>query len=390
MMLDLVTPPDSVGRDIGRWKARRNRLDGSIEMISLLPGPVEVAEPVANAFRLRPVSHRGPEFVATFERVRTRLTELVGGLEVGIFAGGGTLANDMVLATLAADPGVGRGLILVNGEFGERLVNQARRAGLAFDAITWPWGVPWDINAVEDRLDRSPSTRWVHGVHLETSTGMLNDLPGLISRVRRREVHVCADVVSSLGAVEVDLSEVYLAASSSGKALGSFAGLALVFAGPGALDGLATDRVPACLDLNQAIRSRTSGPGTTIGSPGVVALDRALDPFARAVDRSIAFQKAADLGCRMRRGLVNLGLPPLVAERWSSPVVFTFALPEGWTGTAFSNACRAIGFEVATASPYLQARGWAQVATMGAVSVAHVDAFLTRLGRRLRRIDARG
>ena len=270
-----------------------------------------------------------------------RLGELVGGRAVGLFAGGGTLANDVVAATLAADPRAGRGLILANGEFGERLAGHARRAGLEFDSMRWPWGRPWDLDAVEEWLDRSPAIRWAWCVHLETSVGMLNDLPGLVGRLRRRGVRVCADVVSSLGAVEIDLSSIHLAAAASGKALGAYAGLGLVFAAPEACDGAATGRVPTCLDLAAALRSR--GPGSTIASPVVRALDRALDRFDSPGRRAARYRAAAALGRRLRCGLKDLGLGPIAEERWAAPVVTSFALPPGWSGAAFRDACREAG-----------------------------------------------
>lgn len=121
MALDLADPPPSFAREVARWRGHRDRLARAGRPISLLPGPVEVAPPVAAAFRAAPVSHRDPGFVATYERARARLADLAGAHAVGLFAGGGTLANDVVLATLAADPEAGRGLILANGEFGERI-----------------------------------------------------------------------------------------------------------------------------------------------------------------------------------------------------------------------------------------------------------------------------
>jgi aspartate aminotransferase-like enzyme len=383
MVLDLASPPASLGRDVRRWRARRARLRRPAGRISLLPGPVQVSATVTAAFRARPVSHRDPEFVATYERTRARLGELVGGRAVGLFAGGGTLANDVVAATLAADPRAGRGLILANGEFGERLAGHARRAGLEFDSMRWPWGRPWDLDAVEGRLDRAPSIRWTWCVHLETSVGMLNDLPGLVGRLRRRGVRVCADAVSSLWAVEIDLTSIHLAAAASGKALGAYAGLGLVFAAPEACDGAAAGRVPTCLDLAAALRSR--GPGSTVASPVVRALGRALDRFDSPDRRTARYVAAAALGRRLRCGLEDLGLGPIAEERWAAPVVTSFALPPGWSGAAFRDACREVGFEVATASHYLAARGWAQVATMGAVTAEHADDFLAGLARRLGR-----
>ena len=50
---------------------------------------------------------------------------------------------------------------------------------------------------------------WVWGVHHETSTGVLNDLSGLTKLAKKRGTRVCADCVSSIGTVDVDLSGVF-------------------------------------------------------------------------------------------------------------------------------------------------------------------------------------
>ena len=52
--------------------------------------------------------------------------------------GSGTLANDVIAGQLSllGEPG----LILSNGEFGERLMDQAWRFNLKFDSVEFPWG----------------------------------------------------------------------------------------------------------------------------------------------------------------------------------------------------------------------------------------------------------
>src|SRR5262249_8995754 len=147
-----------------------------------------------------------------------------------ILNGSGTLANECVAATLAADPRPGRGVLLINGEFGQRLARQATRFGLQPRLLSWPWGEPWDLDQVEAALAGGPPGSRVWGVHQESSTGVLNDLPGLVRVARAREVRVCVDCISSLGAVPLDLSQVYLATGATGKSLAAFAGAALIFA----------------------------------------------------------------------------------------------------------------------------------------------------------------
>ena len=58
---------------------------------------------------------------------------MVNARHVQILMGSGTLANDAVGAQLSLEKKPG--LVLSNGEFGERLIDQARRFGLTFDSF---------------------------------------------------------------------------------------------------------------------------------------------------------------------------------------------------------------------------------------------------------------
>src|SRR5262249_33972295 len=151
------------------------------EPICLLPGPVTVSRAVREAFGQPPIYHRGPEFIRRFVATRKLLGEIVGGRDVAILNGSGTLANETIAATLAAgqrqsDGRSGTGGLLINGEFGERLARQATRFGLTPRLLTWSWGEAWDLEQIDAALATEPKGSWVWGVHQESSTGVLNDL----------------------------------------------------------------------------------------------------------------------------------------------------------------------------------------------------------------------
>src|ERR1700761_6490360 len=116
------------GTGSDRWR----EAGGNCEPRSLMPGPVCIHPLVARAWASPPVSHRSPAFTESYEEVRSSLNGLVSGtgMEVTLFPGAGTLANDAVAANLKAIFGHQEGLVLSNGEFGERIANQALSAGL--------------------------------------------------------------------------------------------------------------------------------------------------------------------------------------------------------------------------------------------------------------------
>ncbi len=104
--------------------------------VNFLPGPVAVRREVRRAFEQAPESHRGNDFKKDFHASKQILCDLVHARKVELFMGSGTLANDVVAGQLSL---LGRpGLVLSNGEFGGRLVDQARRFNLKFDTLEFP------------------------------------------------------------------------------------------------------------------------------------------------------------------------------------------------------------------------------------------------------------
>src|SRR5262249_27447000 len=232
--------------------------------VRLLPGPVHLAKAVRGCMARHPLYHRSNEFVSLFEKTRAALCELTKGAQTVLLCGSGTLANDAVAMALAAESPARRGLVLVNGEFGDRLAHQAQRVGLRFRTLEWSWGTPWDLTGVARALAHDIDVRWVWGVHLESSTGVLNDLAGLTSLARCHDIDVCVDCVSSLGAVPVDLSFVHLAAASAGKSLAGVAGVAMVVVGGQSIRRVMRLQLPSYIDLAAAIQTR--GPRFTMPS----------------------------------------------------------------------------------------------------------------------------
>ena len=346
--------------------------------VCLLPGPVAIAPAVTSAFHEPLVYHRADEFLPLFERVRTRLTEMTGGTKsVALFVGSGTLANDAIAATLAADPHRGNGLVLVTGEFGGRLLKQARRWGLDPKVLTGEWGQTWDLTAVESTFRTMQPGGWVWAAHHETSTGVLNDLSALVALAKRYKMRVCLDTVSSLATVPIDLDGVYLASGASGKAVGSYAGVAFVFAEPTDLAHLDPESIPSYLDVASTLN--TVGPRFTVPSPLIRALDAALLPLSTPAKRQSRFAEIRRLGDRIRATLLAVGIVPLAPAETASPAIVTFTPPGEESAADFVAKCSSWGFQIAGQSGYLAERGLVQIAVMGHVSEEEIEPLIANL-----------
>ena len=131
--------------------------------VSFLPGPVDIATEVREAFDAKPVSHRARSFFSEFQSTKQLLCQLVNAKQVQILLGSGSLANDVVGGQLSLEQEPG--LILASGEFGERLVDHASRYGLDFEVLRLDWGEVIDPKQVRQMVARSGKIKWIWAAH---------------------------------------------------------------------------------------------------------------------------------------------------------------------------------------------------------------------------------
>lgn len=186
---------------------------------------------------------------------------------------------------------------------------------------------------------------WVWAVHCETSTGILNDIARLQSLCRQAGAKFCLDAVSSIGLVEVDLSPVFLASGVSGKGLGAFPGLAMVYHNHTIEPQ--PDALPRYLDLGYfAVRD---GVPFTISSNLLHALKAALERLD--IHARSANIRRMSRWCRDR--LAEIGLNTLAVEQHSNPAVLSVVLPPHVESDRLGEWLRGEGYLLSYASPYL-------------------------------------
>ena len=324
-------------------------------LVTYLPGPVEMDSEVRRAMRMTPVSHRGAPFIGDLTDARRALCALTGARSVQLLLGSGTLGNDAVGGQLAQLGGVG--LVLSNGEFGSRLVNHASRWGLDFIVVQAEWGSVLSRSQVEAALDGDRPIGWVWAVHCETSTGILNDLDMLRELCGERGVHLCLDCISSIGAVPLNLQEVYLATGVSGKALGAPPGIALVFHNH---DIRPSFTLPRYLDLG--LYAESDGAPFTHSSNLLRALRAAvMHVNASAIPAAAITEDSAWLRAELRAN----GFRILASDADTSPAVTTVVLPNGIASEDLGARLEEDGFAIGYRSEYLRRRNWIQICLMG-------------------------
>jgi aspartate aminotransferase-like enzyme len=334
--------------------------------IPFLPGPVQISDKVINALRMIPISHRSDQYKEKIAKAKDVLAKLVNSKYVHIFLGSGTLANDVVAGQLSLE--TGRGLILANGEFGSRLVEQANRFGLQFDVLQKDWGQAFSRDEIVSKI--SNTTGWIWAVHSETSSGMLNDL-GLLKEIsKQHQLKLCLDCISSLGAIEVDLEGVFLATGVSGKAIRALTGLSFVFHHHEVQPSLT---LPKYLDLGTYM-AKDSIPYSH-SSNLLEALLAALEDINRET-----FEKVVETHTYLKDQLKKFG-HTIISEENSSPMILTIEIPGVISSSVIGDILYNHGYLLHYESDYLQRRNWIQIACIDHYDKADLERMTNLLNR---------
>lgn len=339
------------------------------DKILLQPGPVKVNIEVEKAFNSETISHRSAKFIKLMKDTEKSLCELTNSQFAQIFMGSGTLANDHIAAQLSTIKG--KGLILHNGEFGERLVDHAKRFNLDFDTLDENWGDTFNYIDIERKINES-SYNWLWFVHCETSTGILNDIESLGKICRSSNVLLCVDCISSLGIIDTDLSGVYLASGASGKALAAYPGLSFVIYNKNIQPNTS---IPRYLDLGNFVQSE--GVPFTVSSNLLYAFNKSL----KLLDVNKNRDFASGVGDIIRDGLEKIGIDILNDKANSSPAVITFKIFDNLSSIDVGEELEKQNVFLSYGSNYLSKRNLMQFALMGEYNYKDIEQALNKINQ---------
>jgi alanine-glyoxylate transaminase/serine-glyoxylate transaminase/serine-pyruvate transaminase len=365
----------------------------------MIPGPIEFTPEVLRAMGMATTSHVAPNFVEIFGQALERLREVFfcPSGQPFVVAGSGTLAMDMAAANLV-EPG-DRALVVDTGYFSERFAAILARYGAEVTQVPAPAvGDAPALEAVEGAL-REKGYKFITVTHVDTSTAVLADVRQLAALGRAYGALVIVDGVCATAAEEMRQEEwgIDVALTASQKAIGVPPGLALVVAGPRALEVFRHRKTPVpnyyadwteWLPIMEAYQSRQPRYFATPAVNLIWALNVSLGQilaegmdtrFARHRLLSQAFQEAMEA-----LGLGQVPVRPEVAAHTLSAVYY----PDGVDAKVLG-AISAAGVILAGGlHPAIRAR-YFRVGHMGAVNAADIlatvgaiEAGLARAGYR--------
>lgn len=341
------------------------------DRLLLGPGPSNPYPEAVEALGRPVLGHLDPEFLTLVAETADRLRTVFGTrnrLTLPV-SGTGSAGMEACLTSLLEPSELA--IIGVNGYFGERLCEVARRAGAQVQAVHAKWGRAVDPEALLDAQRRAPQARLVAVVHAETSTGVRNQIAPL-SELQRTDTLLLVDTVTSLGGipVEVDAWGVDACYSATQKCLGAPSGIAPVTLSDRAVQRIRDRDHPVgsfYLDLvllsdyyqGEPPRYHHTASSTLISAVHA-GLGRLLAEGLPAV-----WERHARIGEQLQAALPDLGFELLAEQGHRLPQLTAARLPEGMVDAAARTALREdFGIEVGAGLGPLAGTGW-RVGLMG-------------------------
>jgi 2-aminoethylphosphonate-pyruvate transaminase len=299
----------------------------------LTPGPLTTSDQTRAALG-RDWGSREADFIALSEGLRARLATLAGVERTHVAVpvqGSGTFAVEAAIGTLV--PRDGRLLVLVNGAYGRRIVEIARRLGRAWVTVEAPEDQPITAERVAAALAADHAISDVALVHCETTSGLLNPLPEIAACVRQAGRRLLVDAMSSFGAVPIDGARIPFLAliGSSNKGLEGVPGLSFVIVETAHLQGCGQNSTSLSLDLFDQWRGFESNgqwrftPPVQVVAALCAALDQ-LDAEGGISARSARYRQNCEV---LVQGMLARGFQSFIAAGVQAPVIVTFPIPPG-------------------------------------------------------------
>lgn len=352
----------------------------------MIPGPIEFDPAVLSEMGAPTASHLAPNFVEAFGQALERMREVFLCLDGQPFVlpGSGTLGMDSAAANLV-EPG-DKALVVNTGYFSDRFAAILERYGAQVTHVRAAVGDRPALDDVEAAL-RGGGFKLMTITHVDTSTAVLADVPGLAALARQYDVLCVVDGVCSVAGEELRMTDwgADLALTASQKAVGVPPGLALLVAGPRAMQAFNARKSPVgsyysdwanWLPVMQGYEARKPAYFGTPAVNLIFALNVSLGQIL-AEGMDARFDRHTRLSEAIKAGLGALGLgqvplrPEVAAHTLTAP-----RFPSGVSGPDFMAQVTKAGVILAGGlHPAIRAE-YFRIGHMGAVTQGDILAVL--------------
>ena len=351
------------------------------------PGPSDVAPSVLSAMAQPLVGHLDPTFINMMEEIKGMLRKVFLTENEMTFpiSGTGSAGMEFCFANLV-EPG-DEVVIGINGVFGTRMAEVAKRCGAIVTKVETDWGRIIEPQAVADTLSSVKNPKLVAIVHAETSTGALTPVEEISKLVHDAGALLLIDTVTSLGGCPVRIDEWNVDAVYSGtqKCLSCPPGLSPVSLSARAMEKIKSrkDSVQSWyLDVN--LLANYWGDGARVyHHTAPISMNYALHESLRLIleeGLENRWDRHKSNHLRLRAGLDELGLVLTAQEGHRLWQLNAVGVPKGADEAGIrTTLLNEHGIEIGPGLGPLQGKVW-RVGLMGhSSSPENVDRFLSAL-----------
>lgn len=299
------------------------------------PGPSQVRERILTTMAHDTVGHLDPQFLRIMDEVNEGLRVLFGTSNRMTFPVSATGSAGMQASLVnMLEPG-DTAIIGVNGLFGARLAEMARRLGCEVVTVEADWGRIVPPDEILEAHRNHPDARLVALVHAETSTGVRQPLGEVGAALRDSGTMFVVDAVTSLGGIPVDVDDngIDVCYSATQKCLGVPPGLAPITFSKKAMARIESRSTPSqswYLDvsliagyLGQERRYHHTAPINSVYAlhEGLVIIEEE--------GLETCFRRHEEVGIALQNALVERGFSLFAQEGHRLPQLTSVELPDG-------------------------------------------------------------
>lgn len=169
----------------------------------MIPGPVESSPEVLSQMSKRAFAHTEPKFINSFMDALNNLVKVFQAdsrYSPVIIGGAGTLAMEISMVNIIDRSQKEKVLICDTGYFGQRFAQLATTFGIEYDIVTAEVGHKMRDDQIASYLENGRYTA-AFIQHVDTSTGVCNDIENFASRCKKNDTLSIVDGVCSAGGI---------------------------------------------------------------------------------------------------------------------------------------------------------------------------------------------
>ncbi|MGL4876644.1 2-aminoethylphosphonate--pyruvate transaminase [Paraclostridium dentum] len=295
----------------------------------LTPGPLTTTESVKKEMLFDHCTW-DDDYKGVTQKIRTQILDFAHAdkeiYTTVLMQGSGTFGVESVISSVIGKKE--KCLFIVNGAYGERMVDIARYHDLNYLVIKQEYNLLPDLEKIQEVIKTDNEITHVMMVHCETTTGILNDIKSVGEIASKYSKVFMVDAMSSFGGIDIDINDckIDFLISSSNKCIQGVPGFSFIIANrkklmesKGKARSLSLDLYDQWIGMDKDGKWRFTSPTHV-----VLAFSKALDELEEEggiVARSNRYTSNNKL---LRDRLKSIGVNSYLDENIQSPIITTF------------------------------------------------------------------